>query len=644
MPRTSLIPALPRPDKHKKHGLLRAGATLAAATLAGATLAGLLIGCGATTPEVPAQGDASASAEPAGPASSIAVEAAAEVGLDFVHEPGADGRFFYVEIMAVGGALFDFDNDGDLDLYAVQGGPIDPDGSSGGPDRLFLNQGLAEDGRPRFTAAADMQTADGYGMGVATGDVDGDGWTDLYVTRVGSNVLLRNLQGQGFEDITDRAGVAGDELSSSATFVDLDQDGRLDLYVVNYLRYSLKSDKECTDMVGLREYCGPQSYDPELDRLYRNLGDGRFEDVTEAAGIDRAGPGLGVVSGDFDGDGRLDLYVANDQASNQLWLNVGEPGEPLRFRDEAMFRGVALDGRGRAEASMGVDAGDVDGDGDEDLFMTHLIGETNTLYINDGQGQFEDGSLRFSSGRVSLPWTGFGCAFMDVDLDGALDLFVANGAVRAGLERRAAGDAFPYQEPDLLFLRDAAGDFADASDRVTGLHPDYTSRGVAAGDVDNDGDVDWVVFHVGAPLRLFLNQTLNPGDTENPGDTDAKDRDNRDKSPRWFGLDLRNAAGSPDLGAEARLHFENGKTEDGDDGSERRRTVILRTARSGRGYMSASDPRLRFGLGAGLDTDAARTAAELEIRWSDGTVERRPVPELGRYHRWTAGQSPETTP
>ncbi|MEM9557598.1 MAG: CRTAC1 family protein [Acidobacteriota bacterium] len=548
----------------------------------------------------------------------IAVEAAAATGLDFVHDSGADGRFFYVEIMTVGGALFDFDNDGDLDVYAVQGGPIDPEGELGGPDRLFLNTGVAADGLPRFEDAAHVETADGYGMGVAAGDFDDDGWTDLYVTRAGANVLLRNLEGRGFVDVTDRAGVAGDELSSSATFVDLDQDGRLDLYVVNYLRYSLKTDKPCTDMVGLREYCGPQSYDPERDRLYRNLGDGRFEDVTEAAGIARAGPGLGVVAGDFDGDGRPDLYVANDQASNHLWLNRTDPGSPLTFDEEAMQRGAALDGRGRAEASMGIDAGDVDGDGDLDLFMTHLIGETNTLYLNDGRGQFEDGSLRFSSGRVSMPWTGFGCALMDVDLDGRLDLFVANGAVRANLERRAAGDPFPYQEPDLLFLRGDDGDFVDASDRVDGLRPDLVSRGVAPGDVDNDGDVDWLVFHTDGPLRLFLNQTIPhriPGDPTPRSDRDAS-------NARWLGLDLRTAAGRPALGAEVRLRFADG-------------TSAVRTVRASRGYMSSGDPRLRFGLAEGAEP------TRVEIRWPDGATRQRAVPALGVYHRWTDEGSTE---
>ncbi|MEM8932535.1 MAG: CRTAC1 family protein, partial [Acidobacteriota bacterium] len=276
-------------------------------------------------------------------------------------------------------------------------------------------------------------------------------------------------------------------------------------------------------------------------------------------------------------------------------------GGDLAFDDEAMLRGAALDGRGRAEASMGVDAGDVDGDGDDDLFMTHLIGETNTLYLNDGSGQFEDDSLRFSSGRLSLPWTGFGCALMDVDLDGRLDLFVANGAVRANLERRAAGDALPYQEPDLLFLRDGEGDFVDASEQVEGLRPHRVSRGVAPGDIDNDGDVDWIVFHLDAPLRLFVNQTLAPG---------------RDDPVRWFGLDLRTAAGSPALGAEVRLRFADG-------------SVALRTVRASRGYMTSGDPRLRFGL-------ADREPIVIEIRWSDGRSEQREVPALGRYHRWSA--------
>ncbi|MEM8934735.1 MAG: VCBS repeat-containing protein, partial [Acidobacteriota bacterium] len=302
---------------HRLRDLVEASRTLASAVW----LCAFAMGCGGSGDHP--DGTVPPEARPAPEAPRIvAVDAAGETGLDFVHVTGADGRFFYVEIMTVGGALVDVDNDGDLDVYAVQGGPIDPGGRSGGLDRLFLNLGSADGGQPRFEEAVGFGTVGGYGMGVATGDFDGDGWVDLYVTRVGPNALLRNLEGRGFADVTERAGVAGDELSSSAAFVDLDQDGRLDLYVVNYLRYSLETDKACTDMVGLREYCGPQSYDPEQDRLYRNLGDGRFEDVTDAAGIDRAGPGLGVVAGDFDADGRPDLYVANDQASNHLWRNV----------------------------------------------------------------------------------------------------------------------------------------------------------------------------------------------------------------------------------------------------------------------------------------------------------------------------------
>lgn len=530
-----------------------------------------------------------------------AQELARRIGLDFVHQNGAEGRYYYIEIMGVGGALFDFDNDGDLDLYAIQGGPIDPRGESGGKDRLFLNRGIdpATD-LPYFEPAdEDVGTASGYGMGVATGDFDGDGWTDLYVTQIGANVLLRNVQGRRFENVTARAGVGGDELSSSATFVDLDRDGLQDLYVVSYLRYTLARDKKCSDLMDLPEYCGPQSYDPERDRLYRNLGQGRFVEVE--AGIDQSGPGLGVVAGDFDGNGYSDLYVANDQASNFMWLNQGpdEDGGFVSFRDEAMFRGSAVDARGKVEASMGVDAGDVDGDGDEDLFTTHLIGETNTLYLNQGDGHFEDGSLRYSFGRAGLPWTGFGCALEDLDLDGRLDLYVANGAVRANSGRRAAGEPWPYQEPDLIFLSSPSGDFVDATDRVSGLQPDLTGRGVAIGDIDNDGDADWVVFQTGGPLRLFLNTTLGGP-----------------SGPDWLGLDLRLPQGSPALGTQARLRFDDGR-------------VLLRTVRSGRSYMSAADPRLRFGLGGGPRPTA------IDLIWPDGTAESRPVPRPGQYHRWT---------
>ena len=535
------------------------------------------------------------------------VDRAAEAGLHFVHDHGGTGRYYYVEIMTGGGGLFDFDNDGDLDLYAVQGQELHYPPETSPPtkslrDHLYRNEGTegaAADGVPRFVEVGEELglEATGYGMGVATGDYDNDGWTDLYVTQFGTNLLLRNVEGQRFEDVTQTAGVGAGGMSTSAAFVDIDRDGFLDLYVTNYLRYTLATDKICTDMVGLQEYCGPQSYEGARDRLFRNRGNGTFEDITEAAGIDRDGPGLGVVTGDFDGDGWMDLYVANDQAPNHLWMNQGATGE-LGFREEAMYRGSALDRDGKAEASMGVEVADLDNDGDEDLFMTHLIGETNTLYLNDGAGQFQDTSLGSTLGVSSLRWTGFGCVFFDVDRDGWLDLFVANGGVRADPELRAAGDPFPYREPNLLLLNDVQGDFFDLSEKIPDFEPYHVSRGAAPGDLDNDGDMDLVVFNVNGPLRLFLNTTPS--------------------THHWLGLQLLSPEGRDLLGATAVVTLADGRR-------------ILRQVRTTTSYLAARDPRLFIGLGA-VDQPPV-----VEVLWLDGTRESWSGLEIDRYHRLVQG-------
>ncbi len=541
------------------------------------------------------------------------IERTETAGIDFVHENGGRGDFYYVEIIGSGGALLDFDGDGDLDLYAVQGavlGTHDAGARGNMPrDRFFRNESSRTESSSterqrnatsslRFVDATDAIGLDqrGYGMGVATGDFNNDGWVDLYLTQLGANILLRNVQGKHFEDVTAQAGdgaLAGRGMSTSAAFVDLDGDGWLDLYVVDYLRYDLASDKACFDMVGLREYCGPQSYAPARDSLFRNRGDGTFETITTSAGIDRDGAGLGVVTGDFDGDGRIDIYVANDQAPNHLWMNAGD----FTFVEEAMIRGSAVDGQGRAEASMGVDAVDLDHDGDLDLHMTHLISETNTLYRNDGDGYFEDVSLQTLLGTQSLRWTGFGCAFFDLDRNGWLDLVVANGAVRADPTLRSDGDPFPYREPNLLFLNDGGQGWTEVGHTMPAFGPLHVSRGVTPGDLDNDGDLDLLVFNNRGRLQVFEN----PLRTANP----------------WIGLSLIDRHGRDALGAKVTLRGSTGK--------------LTRWLRTTSGFLAARDPRLLIGL------EPVGLTPSVEVVWPTGEVETWSALMSDRYHRLVEG-------
>ena len=337
--------------------------------------------------------------------------------------------------MGAGAALFDFDGDGDLDAYLVQGATLEPgagNSASSGPanDRLFRNE-LAETGDLRFvdvTADSGIEST-GYGMGVAAADYDGDGRTDLYVTNFGPNRLWRNLGGGRFEDATESAAADDPRWSVPTVFFDYDRDGALDLFVANYVDFNLGSHTLCTFGSGEPDYCSPKTYRPEPDRLFRNLGNGRFEQTTDRDGIGAEfGNGLGAVPADFDLDGRLDLYVANDGTSNQLWMNLGAG----RFENRALFAGAAVNGRGEAEAGMGVDAGDFDGDGDEDLYVTHITGETSTLYLNNGDGLFTDAGMVAGLDAPSLAMTGFGTGWFDFDNDGDTDVLITsnNGPTR----------------------------------------------------------------------------------------------------------------------------------------------------------------------------------------------------------------------
>ena len=537
------------------------------------------------------------------------VDRAAETGLDFVHFNGMTGKFYQPEMAGPGAGLFDYDNDGDLDVYLVQGellgegdALLPPPADQPPGDRLYRNDlEISENGerRLRFTdvTAESGIAVRGYGMGVAAGDFDNDGWTDLYLTRFGPNRLLRNRGDGTFEDVTDRSGTGDAAWGVPASFVDYDRDGRLDLFVGNYLSYTLAGHTQCYDRAGAPDYCAPETSRPHPDVLYRNRGDGTFEDVTASAGLAREfGPALGSATADFDGDGWIDLFVANDQRENQLWMNQGDG----TFRNRALAAGAALGAGGNAKADMGVDAGDFDNDGDEDLFITELSGQGSTLYVNDGAGLFRERSAQLGIRAPSLPYTGFGTAWIDIDNDGWLDIVAVNGAVVLNFETFGPDNPFALDQRNQVFRNLGGARFEAATDRAGAVFElSEVSRGAAFGDVDNDGDTDILMANAAGPVRLLLNQVGN--------------------RRHWLGLRLVDPATRRDaVGARAAVVRPDGTTR-------------WRRARADGSFASANDPRVLVGLG---DSPAI---SRVRVFWPDGEVEEWTDLPADRYTTLTRG-------
>lgn len=578
-------------------------------------IAAAIAGCGGEpVPEdsaamEPAAGEPEEEARP----EELFVDRAQATGLDFVHHNGMSGELYFVEMVGSGVALVDYDRDGDLDVFLPQGNPLGPDETATPHrDRLFRNELISQEegggGELRFTDVTEESGIDGrgYALGVAAGDYDNDGWVDLYVVHWGRNQLWRNRGDDTFEDVTTVAGVGDPGWSSSAAFGDLDGDGWLDLYVANYVRYTFDNHKECFAPSSAVDYCGPLAFEPQSDVVLRNRGDGTFE----ALPLSPPAAGLGVATADFDGDGTLDVYVANDQYENQLW-RIGADGG---FEESALLAGAAVNLAGDMEASMGVDVADFDGDGDEDIFLTHLSNETNTLYRNDGHGGFSDATAAIALGAASWAYTAFGTAWLDYDGDGWLDLFVANGEVRRIREQVDAGEPHPLRQPNQLFRNLQGQGFEEVTARAGAVFElSEVSRGAAVGDLDNDGDPDIVVTNNHGPVRLLLNQA----------------------SPRsWLGV--RAVMGDPErdaLGARLALELPGGRT-------------LWRRVRADASFASANDPRVLFALPGSANDTARGAIGPLTIHWPDGGVERWEALASGRYHTLhrgagTAVEAPE---
>jgi len=542
------------------------------------------------------------------------VDRAAELGVDFVHDNGMTGELYFAENMGGGAALFDADGDGDLDLYLGQGHRLAPAGDASAPgpepmDRLYRND--LDAGELRFTDITEASGLDarGYGMGVTVGDIDNDGDPDLYILNLGPNELWRNDSEPGairFTNVTAGSNTADPRWSAGASFFDLDGDGLLDLFVGNYVEFRVAIHKTCSSPQGLLDYCGPKAYRDEPNRVLRNRGGGVFEDWTFRLGIgDLRRPTLGTVATDLNSDGTTDIYAANDQSPNALLLN--QRGTALV--DDAVLAGAAVDAEGQPEASMGVLAEDFNGDGLVDLFMTHLQHQTNTLYVNEGDGLWDDRTRRSGLGQPSFVYTGFGAAAMDHDLDGVLDIYVANGAVKRIEEQVRTGDPHPLREPNQLFRGLGGGRFEEVPDFEQPA-VEEVSRGVARGDLDNDGDPDLVVVNNGGPVRVLINE-------RGPDDRD------------WLGVDLRlPPAGEALLGRRA-LGAWLGIVEAGEAHGWRR----FHTDGS---YASANDPRV-------IVVSPTGTSPTLVARWPDGATETFPVQVSGRYVTLVRGEGSPAT-
>jgi len=503
----------------------------------------------------------------------------------FTHTDGSSGRKFFVEQMGAGVALFDFDNDGWLDVYFCSGAALPGYKGAKPSNKLFRNKhdGTFEDVTDKAGVGSGR-----YCIGAAVGDFNNDGWLDLYLSGFGGNTLYQNRGDGTFADVTKKAGVFGGKLSSSSAWGDYDGDGKLDLYVCNYVQYKIEEDLFCSKFAGQKSYCGPNLYKPEIHLLYHNNGNGTFTDVTKTAGIStESGNGLGVTWCDYNGDNRPDIFVANDQSPNFLWRNDGKG----KFTNVAEDLGVAFGEQGHAQAGMGIDSGDFNNDGKMDFLMTTFSEESRALYRQEDFG-FQEISFAVGIGTKTLMYLGFGCAFVDYDRDGLLDLFFANGHVLDDIAKYS--DSVTWAQPNQLFRNKGDKTFEEVSQQTGISEGKHVGRGAAIGDLFNRGCPDIVVSVLRGKPVVMKNESA--------------------PNAHWISLDLHAAWGNPQaIGAKVQL-TANGVTQ-------------TKEVKASNSYASSSDPRPLFGLGNAAKID------EIKIRWNSGKTTLLKEPKIDQILR-----------
>ena len=514
--------------------------------------------------------------------------------LNFVHDHGGTGEKYYMETMGSGVCLFDYDDDGDLDAYFLQGSSL-----PGWDKEIILENKLyRNDGKKWTDVTKKAGVGDkNYGIGCACADYDNDGDTDLYVTNYGPDIFYQNDGDGTFTDITVGAGIDNPHWASSAAFFDSDNDGWLDLYVTNYVEYSIESNPWCGDPVqGERAYCDPDYFDGVQDIFYHNDGQGNFSDWSVRSGINKArGKGLGVVPGDIDNDGDMDIYVANDKVMNLLFINDGLG----HFTEKALFTGVGFNENGRAEAGMGVDFGDVNRDGWLDLFVTNFSGETNTLYMNEKNGFLVDATSRMGLGHPSINLLGFGTKFVDLNLDGWLDIFVVNGHVIDNI--KIFNRDYTHAQQKQIFINQRNETFLDQTKSIAGdLLKPAVSRGSAFGDIDNDGDIDVAISNNNGKANLLLNEGKPKG--------------------YWIGFKLEGKTCNREaIGSKLKITTDSG--------------IQVAWVNPAASYLASNDPRVLFGLG--LD----KMVTSLEIQWPGSRKEFFENLTSNSYYRIVQGES-----